>query len=196
MIVSFRDADTEALAKGRRVSRFVSIETVARRKLRQLEIAGRLEDLRVPPGNRLEALKCERRGQHSIRVNDQFRVCFRWTDAGPADVEIVDHHERIERMRTLKPVTPGELLLEEFLVPMRLSQYRLAKEIDVPAQRIGEIVAGKRAITADTDLRLCRFFGLSNGYWLRAQVAYDTEVAAKALAPVLRRIKPWADSAA
>ncbi|MFY7922242.1 type II toxin-antitoxin system RelE/ParE family toxin [Gemmatimonas sp.] len=92
MIVSFRDADTEALAGGRRVSRFVSIEAVARRKLRQLEIAGRLEDLRVPPGNRLEALKRDRLGQHSIRVNDQFRVCFRWTEAGPADVEIVDYH--------------------------------------------------------------------------------------------------------
>jgi addiction module HigA family antidote len=99
-------------------------------------------------------------------------------------------------MTTLKPVTPGELLFEEFLVPMKLSQYRLAKEIGVPAQRIGEIVAGKRAITADTDLRLCRFFGLSNGYWLRAQVAHDTEIAAKALAPVLRRIKPWVSSAA
>lgn len=99
-------------------------------------------------------------------------------------------------MATLKPVTPGELLLEEFLVPMGLSQYRLAKEIDVPAQRIGEIVAGKRAVTADTDLRLCRFFGLSNGYWLRAQVAHDTEVAARALAPVLRRIKPWVSTAA
>ncbi len=98
-------------------------------------------------------------------------------------------------MATLKPVTPGELLLEEFLVPMELSQYRLAKEIGVPAQRIGEIVAGKRAITADTDLRLCRFFGLSNGFWLRAQVAHDTEVAAKALAPVLRRIKPWVSTA-
>jgi proteic killer suppression protein len=92
MIVSFRDADTEALAAGHRVSRFVSIEAVARRKLRQLEIAGRLEDLRVPPGNRLEALKRDRMGQHSIRVNDQFRVCFRWTEAGPADVEIVDYH--------------------------------------------------------------------------------------------------------
>lgn len=99
-------------------------------------------------------------------------------------------------MAILKPVTPGELLLEEFLVPMELSQYRLAKEIDVPAQRIGEIVAGKRAVTADTDLRLCRFFGLSNGYWLRAQVAHDTEVAARALAPVLRRIKPWVSTAA
>ncbi len=99
-------------------------------------------------------------------------------------------------MATLKPVTPGELLFEEFLVPMQISQYRLAKEIGVPAQRIGEIVAGKRAITADSDLRLCRFFGLSNGYWLRAQVAYDTEVAAKALAPVLRRIKPWTSTGA
>lgn len=99
-------------------------------------------------------------------------------------------------MVSLKPVTPGELLLDEFLVPMKLSQYRLAKEIDVPAQRIGEIVAGKRSITADTDLRLCRFFGLSNGYWLRAQVAHETEVAAKLLAPVLRRIKPWVGSVA
>jgi addiction module HigA family antidote len=99
-------------------------------------------------------------------------------------------------MAALKPVTPGELLREEFLVPMQLSQYRLAKEIGVPAQRIGEIIAGRRAITADTDLRLCRFFGLSNGYWLRAQAAHDTEVAAKALAPVLRRIKPWKGNSA
>lgn len=99
-------------------------------------------------------------------------------------------------MTALKPVTPGELLLEEFLLPMELSQYRLAKEIGVPAQRIGEIVAGRRAITADTDLRLCRFFGLSNGYWLRAQVSHDTEVAAKGLASELRRIKPWSGNAA
>ena len=97
-------------------------------------------------------------------------------------------------MRKLKPVTPGELLLEEFLLPMEISQYRLAKEIGVPAQRIGEIVAGKRAITADTDLRLCRFFDLSNGYWLRAQAAYDTEVAERALGAKLAKIKPWAKS--
>ena len=99
-------------------------------------------------------------------------------------------------MRRLKSVTPGELLREEFLVPMEISQYRLAKEIGVPAQRIGEIVAGKRAITADTDLRLCRFFGLSNGYWLRAQAAHDTEVAAHELAGTLAKIKPWADAKA
>ena len=99
-------------------------------------------------------------------------------------------------MAELKPVTPGELLREEFLLPMSLSQYRLAKEIGVPAQRIGEIVAGRRAITADTDLRLCRFFGLSNGYWLRAQAAYDTEIAEEALADQLARIKPWSGTAA
>ena len=95
-------------------------------------------------------------------------------------------------MSNLKPVTPGELLLEEFLMPMCISQYRLAKEIDVPAQRISEIVAGRRSITADTDLRLCRFFGLTSGYWLRAQVAHDTEVAERKLRAVLKRIKPWA----
>ncbi len=99
-------------------------------------------------------------------------------------------------MGHLKPVTPGELLREEFLVPMGLTQYRVAKEIGVSAQRIGEIVAGRRAITADTDLRLCRLFGLSNGYWLRAQAAYDTEVAEKELAATLRRIKPWVGTAA
>lgn len=92
VIVSFRDADTEALAAAHHVRRFHSIQKVARRKLRQLQIAGRLEDLRVPPGNRLEALKGDRAGQYSIRVNDQYRICFRWTAAGAADVEIVDYH--------------------------------------------------------------------------------------------------------
>ena len=92
MVVSFRDAETLALASGRRVKRFANIESVARRKLRQLQVAGRLEDLRVPPGNRLEALKGDRAGQYSIRVNDRFRVRFRWTPAGAEDVEIVDYH--------------------------------------------------------------------------------------------------------
>src|SRR3970040_614281 len=96
-------------------------------------------------------------------------------------------------MRKLDPVTPGELLREEFLKPMGLSQYRLAKEIDVPAQRISAIVAGRRSITADTDLRLCRFFGLSNGYWVRAQAAYDTEVAERKMGSKLAKIRTWAE---
>lgn len=93
---------------------------------------------------------------------------------------------------TLAPVTPGDLLLEEFLKPMGITQYRLAKDIGVPATRISEIVAGRRSITADTDLRLCRFFGLSDGYWLRAQAAHDTEVAQERLATELEKIRPWA----
>ena len=92
MIRSFRSTDTERLASGQRVRRFVNIERVARRKLRQLQIANRLEDLRVPPGNRLEALKGNRVGQYSIRINDQYRLCFRWTHAGAEEVEIVDYH--------------------------------------------------------------------------------------------------------
>ena len=92
MIKAFRCTDTESLSKGIPVKRFSNLVAVARRKLRQLEIAGRLEDLRVPPGNRLEALKGDRKGQHSIRINDQFRVCFRWNDSGAEDVGIVDYH--------------------------------------------------------------------------------------------------------
>jgi len=96
------------------------------------------------------------------------------------------------RKKLLPPIHPGEILLEEFLKPLGISQYRLAKEIGVPAQRIGDIVAGKRAITADTDLRLCRFFGLSEGYWLRGQARFDTETAKDTLAAELAKIKPWA----
>jgi proteic killer suppression protein len=93
MIVTFKDKDTQTLAEGTRVSRFVAFESAARRKLRQLEIAGSLEDLRIPPGNRLEALQGNRAGQHSIRINDQFRICFTWTEAGAKVVEIVDYHK-------------------------------------------------------------------------------------------------------
>lgn len=96
----------------------------------------------------------------------------------------------------LDPITPGELLREEFLEPLGISQYRLAKETGIPAQRIGQIVLGRRRVTADTDLRLCRFFGLSDGYWLRAQAASDTEVARRKLAPELARITPLAERAA
>lgn len=92
VIKTFKCADTQALSKGEQVKRFVNIAAVARRKLRQLEIANRWDDLLVPPGNRLEVLKGDRAEQHSIPVNDQFRVCFRWTNAGAEDVEIVDYH--------------------------------------------------------------------------------------------------------
>jgi len=92
MIRSFKCKDTKSLSEGRNVRRFVNIAKIARRKLRQLEISARLDDLRVPPGNHLERLKGERSDQYSIRINDQWRVCFRWSEAAAHDVEIVDYH--------------------------------------------------------------------------------------------------------
>lgn len=92
MIVSFADKNTESIALGYRVKQFDSFARIAQRKLRQLEIANSIQDLRIPPGNRLEKLTGSRDGQWSMRINDQFRICFRWTAAGPADVEIVDYH--------------------------------------------------------------------------------------------------------
>ena len=94
-------------------------------------------------------------------------------------------------MRNVAPVSPGEMLEEEFLKPLGLTKYRLAKDIGVPPQRIGEIVAGKRSITADTDLRLCKYFGLSDGWWLRGQANYDTAIARESLSKVLKTITPF-----
>jgi len=93
MIVSFADKATEAIANGERVPRFAFIEKNLRRKLRMLEIAGNLNDLRVSPGNHLEKLHGNWNGYHSIRVNNQWRICFRWTSKGPQDVQIVDYHD-------------------------------------------------------------------------------------------------------
>ena len=92
--------------------------------------------------------------------------------------------------KSTKPVSPGEMLAEEFLKPLGMSNYRLAKELRIPAQRIGEIIAGRRNITADTDLRLCKFFGLSEGWWLRLQADHDTRKVKAELAKELDMIKP------
>lgn len=92
MIVSYGDKDAERLSRGMRIPRYRAFERQTLRKLRQLEIAGNLNDLRIPPGNHLEALSGDREGRYSIRINGQFRICFSWTPMGPQDVEIVDYH--------------------------------------------------------------------------------------------------------
>ena len=98
--------------------------------------------------------------------------------------------------KNLPPIHPGEILLEEFLTPMGISQYRLAKEIGVPQRRIGEIVAGNRAITADTALRLAAFFGTDAQSWINLQSRYDTEMARVAMVDVLAKIRRWDKAAA
>ena len=190
MIASYEDEDTERFAMGVRVRRFVPFERVALRKIRQLQVCASLDDLRVPPGNRLEALK----GVVPVNIASVLTSAIgsvlsgdrRWL--GMSKSSIITSDETSSDL--LSPVTPGELLKEEFLVPMGISQYRLAKETGIPAQRIGQIVLGKRRVTADTDLRLCRYFGLTDGYWLRAQVAFDLEAEKRRIEPELDKIVP------
>ncbi len=92
MIHSFRCSDTDALFQSKAVRRFANIERMVRRQLLQLQASTRLKNLRIPPGNQLEALKGDRKGQYSIRINAQWRICFTWHDEGAHDVEIVDYH--------------------------------------------------------------------------------------------------------
>jgi addiction module HigA family antidote len=96
-----------------------------------------------------------------------------------------------DNMRKVSYPHPGEILLEEFLKPMGITQYRLAKEIGVPQRRIGQIVAGERAVTADTGLRLSRFFGMSEGFWIGLQLDYDAAKTKDSIAKTLSKIKPW-----
>ena len=198
MIKSFRGKAAGIVFGGDVPKGFPSqIARVAQRKLRALDVAKRLEDLSQPPGNRLEALRGDRAGQHSIRVNDQWRICFVWRDGDVHEAEIVDYHQRDRTMNDiiqredlekidfsqditgekLPPVTPGEVLHEDFMVPLGLSGRALAAELGIPANRVTEIVAGRRAVTADTALMLADRFGTTAEFWLRLQMAYELEMA-------------------
>lgn len=121
-------------------------------------------------------------------MNDQWRICFRWRDGDALDVEIVDYHEEpLMPRKKLPPITPGEVLLEEFLKPLEVSQYQLAKDVGVPPRRINEIVLGKRAVTAGTALRLARYFGTSDRFWLNLQARHDLETEKDRLGARLRK---------
>jgi addiction module HigA family antidote len=188
MIRSFRDGDTERLAAREQVKQWSpELSKAALRKLRMLDAAEELSDLRVPPGDRLERLQGDQHGQHSIRRNDQWRICLRWEAGNADDVEIVDCHEEVGMTTKLPSVHPGEVLLEEFLEPMGLSQYRLAKDVSVPPRRSNEIVHGQRAVTADTALRLARYFATTPRFWLNLQAHYELDIEADRLGDRLDR---------
>jgi len=188
MIQGFADEETALIWSGRRSRRLpFDMQATALRKLRLLNQARALSDLRVPPGNRLEALKGERAGQYSIRVNDQRRICF-----GAKEVQLMSKSSTTTDVEWLPNPTPGEILLEEFLRPMSLSQTALAVAVRVPPRRINEIVLGKRAVTADTDLRLTRYFGLTPGFFLGLQADHDLMARRRELGADLEAIKPRA----
>ena len=124
---------------------------------------------------------------YSIRINDQFRICFVWRQGNAYQVEIVDYHQ-VKQMTKLKNIHPGDILFHEFLEPMGINQNKLARDISVPPRRINEIVLGKRAITADTALRLARYFGSSEKFWLGLQDDYELEEASIKLGKTLNQI--------
>lgn len=163
------------------------IQAVALRKLRLMNSARNLNNLRVPPGNRLEALKGNQLGQHSSgsTTNGAF------ASPGMAEDQAMSGSSTI--MTDLLPnPSPGDILLEDFLKPMVLSQNALARAVNVPPRRINEIVLGKRSLTADTDLRLARYFGVSEGFFLGLQADYDLMQRRREIEDELKRIEPRA----
>jgi len=164
MIKSFQSKETQKIFErnySHRIPR--SIQKTAMRKLWMIDAATILNDLRMPPSNHLEKLQGKRKKQHSIRINKQWRICFLLNITNMANKKI-------------QPIHPGEILKEEFLDPLNITQYRLAKDISVSPRRINEIVHGTRAITADTALRLGRYFGVSPQFWLNLQSRYELEI--------------------
>jgi antitoxin HigA-1 len=190
MIQSFADPETELIWSGRRSRKLPSdIQAVALRKLRLLNQARVLGDLRVPPGNRLEALRADRSGhiRSGSTTNGAF-VLFGLRE----DRHLSKSSTITTRGNLLPNPHPGEILLEEFLKPMGLSQNALARAVHVPPRRINEIVLGKRDVTADTDLRLARYFGLSEGFFLGLQTDYDLMQRRRQIERDLKTIRPRA----
>ena len=202
MIRSFKGKFAEPILQGRMVPKGfpANLAKVARRKLIMVDAAAFLEALNSPPGNRLEALKGDLAGKHSIRINDQWRIVFRWTDAGPGDVEIIDYRwldrsnvaTRSSHMaKKLAPIHPGEILREEFLVPLKLTPYAVAAALNVPRTRIERIAREEKPVTADTALRLGKFFKTGAAFWMNIQARFDLETAEDVLAPQIKKIAPY-----
>ena len=188
MIKSFAGSPTEQFyLSGKSRTIRATLHSVAKRKLFQLEYARELSDLASPPGNRLKALKGGPKGQYSIRINDQYRLCLEFRNDQMTDERKTKSPKKKQRMWTLHP---GEILREEYLRPLGLTPYRLARDLHVPVPRINDIVLEKRAISADTAVRLAKFFGTSEAFWLGMQADYDAQQVKKSLQKELSKISP------
>jgi addiction module HigA family antidote len=199
VIKTFADRRTQELYATGKTKRFPpDVAKRASRKLEYLDLAAGLDDLKVPPGNRLHALEGDRKGQYSISVNDQWRICFRFVDGDAYDVEICDYHWEAEPAMSIanttginrRPTHPGEMLREDFLPDYGLSVAGLAEAVGVSRQSINELLRERRAISPDMALRLARLFGNSAEFWLNAQRAIDLWDAAQAIRKDVARIKP------
>ena len=190
MIQSFADPEAELIWSGRRSRRLpADIQNVALRKLRLLNQARALDDLRVPPGNRLEALKADRKAstRFGSTISGAYVLCGMTEDRSMSKSSTTT-----ARAGLLRNPHPGEILLEEFLKPMGLSQNALARAVHVAPRRINEIVLGKRAITADTELRLARYFAMSEGFFIGLQTDYELMERKRAIGDKLKAIRPRA----
>jgi addiction module HigA family antidote len=168
---SFQDKDTERVWKRQGLRKFdEKTQRTALRRLLILDAAEALGDLRVPPGNRLEKLRGDRADTYSKLTT---------TDEDLVSTTVVT-----------PPIHPGEVLMHEYLEPLGITQHAVAVAIDVPPRRINEIVHGKRRITADTALRLAKYFGTTERFWLNLQGRYDIEIERDRLAPTLEGIRP------
>ena len=190
MIQGFADPEAELIWSGRRSRKLpADIQNAALRKLRLLNQARVLGDLRVPPGNRLEALRANRQGNiRSGSMTNGASVLSGMRE----DRHMSKSSTTTSRNGLLSNPHPGEILLEEFLKPMGLSQNALARAVRVAPRRINEIVLGKRDVTADTDLRLARYFGLSEGFFLGLQMDYDLMQRRREIERDLKTIRPRA----
>ena len=204
-IQSFRSDQARAIFEGRGPGKGFPSDLIraTKRKLEMLEATPTLEALRLPPNNRLEALKGDLADRHSIRVNDQFRLVFRWLPGGPAEVDFVDYHgsepapsgAQEDRMSAkaatdpLGPVHPGEMLAEEFLKPLGLSAGAAAARMGVPRTRIERLLGRTTRMTPDTALRLERLLGMPAEFWLNLQLRYDLLTARAALPVSIRNIE-------
>ena len=193
MIKSFFCKETEKIWLGKYSRKLPQdIQERALRKLRQLNASNTLEDLKIPPGNHLEALSGDRLGEYSIRINKQWRLCFKWQNSHVYNVEIVDYHLKIMSEKLIKNPSAGEILKEDFLEELGISKSALADAIDVSSNHIDSIINNTHQITADIDLRLCIYFGLSEGYFLRLQNNYELMEAKRKLGEKLNKIIPLA----
>lgn len=194
MIRSFASPETErffAAGESRRLP--PEVRKRAAMRLTQIHAATRLEDLRFPPSNRLEALKHDRRGQWSIRISDQWRVCFRFEGGDALDVEIVDYHRgnAMTIISGLPPIHPGEFL-REALEQIGTSQAEFARAIGVSPMRISHVLKGTRPVTAELALLFGKAFGQSPHYWLNLQAAHDLGTAARAIRRRILAVRPLA----